>query len=122
MTSPLETFDMYDASFDGAEFMEIFSGFYAPEPDSGVDSSETKIPGGSKVVVQISGAGIRRLDLPIACSLVQLDSLRSKADNYVRDTLDYHAGDVSARLMQVVNVRKQGMDDSYLATLRFVMG
>ncbi len=114
--------EYYDAEFDGAEFLEIFQGLYAPEPDSGVEYSETKIPGGSKTVIQTAGPGTRKLDLPIACAGAQLASLRGKADNATRDTLIYHAGSVSARLMKVLNVRKQGVDDAYLATLQFVMG
>ncbi len=114
--------DLYNAEFDGVEFVEIYQNAYAAEPDSGVEFSETKIPGGSKTIIQTAGPGTRKLDMPIAVIGAGLTSLRSKADNSTRDTLEYHAGSVSARLLQVVNVRKQAMDDAYTATLRFVMG
>lgn len=114
--------DMYDAEFDGIDFLEIYQGAYAPEPDSGVDFTETKIPGGSKTIIQTAGPGTRKLDMQIAAASTSIAALRSRADSATRDTLVYHAGSVSARLLQVVNVKKQGVDDAYLCTLRFVMG
>ena len=120
MTSFLS--DLFTGSFGGTTFMEQFSSGYAVEPDSGVEYTTTKIPGGNKFIVQTAGAGPRTLDLPIACALTQLNLLRSKADAHTRASLVYHAGTVSATLLKVKSVRKQMVDDAYLATLELIIG
>ncbi len=111
-----------NATFGGTAFQEIFEGQLAAEPDSGVEYTITKIPGGSNFNVQTAGAGARTLDMPIGCSAASLNALRTKADNKTRASLVYHAGTTSATLMKVKNVRKVAIVDAYRATLELIMG
>lgn len=117
--------DLYDSSFDGISFMELFeeSGF-AVEPDTGVEYSVVHIPGGSTTVVQSSGQAADTLDLPIGVMSAELASLRSKARSATRGTLVWHRSTgESARLMKVKHVRKAGHGiDGYKCQLEFVMG
>jgi len=114
--------DAYDASFGGTSFMEQFPGGYAAEPDSGVEATIIHIPGGNVNIIQTAGQGARKLSLPIACAASELTALRGKANSATRASLIYHAGTTSARLLQVTNVRKQMVDDAYLATLELIVG
>lgn len=114
--------DAYNASFDSVSFMEQFSGQFALEPDSGVESSITHIPGGDVNVIQTSGQGPRKLDLPIAVAGANLTLLRSKATSATRASLVYHAGTTNARLLSVKSVRAAAADDAYFATLELVVG
>jgi hypothetical protein len=114
--------EAYDGSFDGVAFWEQFSGMFAAEPDSGVDYASKKIPGGNSSVTDSAGESLHSFDLPIAVAATQLALLRSKASNTVRGSLDYHAGTITARLMKVKSIRKQMLDDAYLATLELIVG
>ena len=110
--------DGYNASFDGVSFMELFDSGYAVEPESGVDYAVAPVVN----VVQTSGQSSRTLDLPIALAAAQLTSLRTKANSATRASLVYHAGTVNARLLKIKGVRKQLVQDIYLATLEMVVG
>lgn len=114
--------DAYNGSFDSVSFMEQFAGQLAGEPDSGVESSITHIPGGNVNVIQTSGQGPRKLDLPIAVAGANLTLLRSKATSATRGSLIYHAGTTNARLLSVKAVRAHAVDDAYFATLELVVG
>lgn len=111
-----------NASFGGTAFQEIFEGQLAVGPDSGVDYVLTKIPGGNKAVLDVSGPTPRVLKLPIACTDAQLALLESKANSYTRASLVYHRGTTNARLMKVEQVRDAAVVDAHRATMELILG
>jgi hypothetical protein len=113
---------VYNGSFGGTSFMELYDGQLAVEPDSGVEYTTVHIPGGDTIVVQTSGRAPRTLDLPIAVKATELTALHTKANNATRASLVYHAGTTSARLMKVKDVRSAPLVDAYRAVLELVIG
>lgn len=112
--------DSYDGSFGGTDFMELYEGLAAVEPDTALEFSVTHIPGGNTTVIQSAGLIAQTLDLPIGADAADLAALRGKVGT--RATLIYHAGSVNARLMKVKNVRSVYSSGSYAAVLELILG
>jgi hypothetical protein len=109
---------LYDSSFAGVSFLELFDDGFGVEPDTAEDVTLTRIPGGNTTVIQSSGRIAKTLDLPIGAEGSEITSLRGKVGT--SGSLVYHAGTVTARLIGVRQVRKAAIG-GYKAVLNLVI-
>ena len=111
---------LYDGSFAGVSFFELFDGGFGIEPDRMEDVSITHIPGGDNKVTQSSGLQPQTLELPVGVEGAELTSLKGKVGH--SGSLVTHMGTQTARCIGIKQVQKSGELDGYKAVLVLVMG